>query len=68
MKAKTARPTSESVEEFCKRHAISEATFYRRRDLMPRAIKIGGQLRILDTDEAAWIELRQAEAGQGRAA
>jgi len=62
------RPTSDSVEQFCERHGISEATFYRRRDLMPRAIKIGGQLRILDTDESAWIEQRQAEAQQGRAA
>lgn len=62
------RPTSDSVERFCKRHGISLATFYRRRDRMPRAIKIGGQLRILDTDETAWIQARQAEAAQGRAA
>lgn len=64
MKANSARPTSEPVDQFCKRHNISLATFYRRRDSMPRAIKIGGQLRILDVDEAAWIEQRQAEAGR----
>lgn len=68
MTAKPTRPTSDSVEQFCKRHGISEATFYRRRDRMPRAIKIGGQIRILDTDEMAWIEARQAEAVQGRTA
>ncbi len=68
MKENTTRPTSDSVEHFCNRHGISEATFYRRRDLMPRSIKIGGQLRILDSDEATWIEARQAEAMQGAAA
>ncbi|MFE8034132.1 helix-turn-helix transcriptional regulator [Thiohalocapsa marina] len=67
MKANTTRPTSDSVEQFCDRHGISECTFYRRRDLMPRAIKIGGQLRILDTDEQAWIEAQQAQADQRRA-
>ena len=66
MKADSARPSSEPVDQFCKRHDISLATFYRRRDKMPRAIKIGGQLRILDIDEQAWIEAKQAE--QGRAA
>ncbi len=62
------RPTSDSIEHFCERHGISEATFYRRRDLMPRAIKIGGQLRILDSDEAAWIEAQQAQADARRTA
>lgn len=64
----TPRPTSDSVEHFCARHRISEATFYRRRDLMPRAIKIAGQLRILDTDEQAWIERQQAQSDARRAA
>jgi predicted DNA-binding transcriptional regulator AlpA len=67
MKANSGRPTSDSVEQFCQRHGISEATFYRRRSDMPRAIKIGGQLRIVDTDEQQWIERKQTEA-QGRAA
>jgi predicted DNA-binding transcriptional regulator AlpA len=67
VKANSTRPTSDSVERFCERHGISEATFYRRRSDMPRAIKIGGQLRIIDVDEQTWIERKQAEA-QGRAA
>ena len=67
MKANSTRPTSDSVEQFCERHGISEATFYRRRADMPRAIKIGGQLRIIDADEQQWIERKQEQA-QGRAA
>jgi hypothetical protein len=66
MKQNQARPTSSSVEDFCARHAISEATFYRRRAEMPRAIKVGGQLRIVDADEQAWIEVKQDEAAAGR--
>jgi predicted DNA-binding transcriptional regulator AlpA len=66
MKAKSTRPTSDSPEQFCQRHGISLATFYRRRPDMPRAIKIGGQLRILDADEVAWIEEKQAEAAEGK--
>jgi len=67
MKA-NSRPTSSSVEDFCQRHGISLATYHRRRAVMPRTIRVGGQLRILDADEAAWIERLQAEAAQGRAA
>lgn len=63
MKANSTRPTSSSVEDFCNRHGISEATYYRRRAEMPRTIKVGGQLRIIDADEAAWIEAKQAEQG-----
>lgn len=63
----TSRPTSSSVAYFCKRHDISEPTFYRRRSDMPRTIKIGGQLRIIDADEQAWIEQKQAEAGRAAA-
>lgn len=61
-----SRPTSSSVADFCERHGISEPTFYRRRADMPRQIKIGGQLRILDVDEAAWIERKQEEAAKRR--
>ncbi len=60
----TSRPTSSSVADFCERHGISEATFYRRRAAMPRTIKIGGQLRIIDTDESEWVKQLQEEAGR----
>jgi hypothetical protein len=63
------RPSSSAVREFCERHEISESTFYRRRADMPRAIRVGGQLRIVDTDEQAWVERKQAAAEiRGRAA
>lgn len=65
---KANRPTSSSVADFCERHGISEPTFYRRRLDMPRSIKIGGQLRIVDADEQAWIERKQMEAVTGRVA
>ena len=62
------RPSSSSVKDFCARYGISEATFYRRRADMPRCIKIGGQLRIVDPDEQVWLERKQAAAPAGRAA
>jgi predicted DNA-binding transcriptional regulator AlpA len=64
------RPSSSSTKEFCARHGISEATFYRNPQDMPRRIKIGGQYRITDSDEAVWLERKQAAPAitTGRAA
>jgi hypothetical protein len=59
------RPRSSSIKEFCARHRINPATFYRRRDLMPATISVAGQKRILDEDERAWID---AHRETGRAA
>lgn len=55
------RPSSSSIRDFCERHGISEATYYRHPQDMPRRIKIGGQFRITDEDERAWLELKRAE-------
>ena len=63
------RPSSSSVKDFCARYGISGATYYRRREDMPRTIKVGGQLRITDADERTWLERKQAAADStGRAA
>lgn len=62
------RPSSSSTKEFCSRHGISEATFYRRADDMPRRIKVGGQYRITEADEAEWLKRKREAATSGRAA
>lgn len=53
---------SSSITEFCCRHSISRATFYRHRDEMPRTITIGGQVRILDRDENEWVERKRRKS------
>ena len=55
------KPTSSSIAEFCGRNDISEPTFYRHRDDMPRQIKIGGQWRITDKAESEWLAAKEAE-------
>jgi hypothetical protein len=54
------------VEDFILRHA-EQRTDYRHPHDMPRRIKVGGQYRILDADEAVWIACKQGES-TGRAA
>jgi len=56
-----------TVQDFCKRYHIHFTTFYRRRTDLPRTIKVGGQLRITASDEAAWLARKQAEADSGGA-
>ena len=58
---KTSKPTSSSIADFCERHDISEPTFYRHRAEMPSAIKIGGQWRIPDKSETAWLTAKENE-------
>lgn len=55
------KPTSSSISDFCERHCISEVTFYRHRDDMPQAIKIGGQWRIPTKFEDEWLAAKEAE-------
>ncbi len=55
------KPTSSSIADFCERHGISETTFYRHRDEMPKQIKIAGQWRIPDKAEAGWLANKEAE-------
>jgi predicted DNA-binding transcriptional regulator AlpA len=55
------QPVSVSIADFCERHHISGATFYRNRMDMPRTIRIGGQVRILAIDEDAWVKRKQEE-------
>lgn len=55
------KPTSSSIANFCVRNDISEPTFYRHRDDMPRQIKIGGQWRITDKAESEWLAAKEAE-------
>ncbi|MCU0833704.1 MAG: helix-turn-helix domain-containing protein [Chromatiaceae bacterium] len=58
-----------SVKEFCARWGIHETTYYRRRADMPRTIKVGGQLRITESDEQEWLRRKQEAASPtGRAA
>lgn len=58
---KTTKPTSSAIADFCERHGISEPTFYRHRDEMPKQIKIGGQWRITDKAESAWLAAKETE-------
>jgi len=55
------KPTSSSIADFIARHGISEPTFYRHRDDMPKTIMIGGQWRITDKAEAEWLTAKEAE-------
>lgn len=55
------RPTSDTIQGFCDRWNIDKSTFYRRRDRMPRVIKVGGKLRILDSDEREWIDTHREQ-------
>lgn len=57
---KTSKPTSSSIADFITRHGISEPTFYRHRDDMPKAIKIGGQWRITDKAESEWLNAKES--------
>ena len=68
--AKQPKPTTErdcyTLDEFCRRHAISRGTFYNLKDAgkAPAMMRAG---RILITREAAeaWRRAREAEAATG---
>ena len=56
---------AKSISDFCKELGISVATFYRRLDQMPKAVRIGGVRRILPEDEDAWRQdLRESPRTQ----
>ncbi len=62
------KPSSSSIADFCGRHNISEVTFYRHRDDMPKAIKIGGQWRIPGKAEDEWLAAKEVEFTQANKA
>lgn len=43
-----------TIPEFCKRHKISLALFYKYPDKMPRVRAVAGRRIITDEDEAEW--------------
>lgn len=55
-----------SVEEFCQRHGICRATFYKilKDGKGPRIMKVGGQTRISDAAESDWIREREQAAAE----
>lgn len=57
----TTKPTSSSIADFIARHGISEPTFYRHRQEMPKTIRIGGQWRITAKAEGEWLAAKEAE-------
>lgn len=46
----------QSIDGFCDRRGICRSTFYNHRDLMPRTIKIGQRVLILEEHEREWVE------------
>lgn len=54
-------PCSSTRADFCKRHKISRATFWRevkRKNL--KVYKIGAAVRVLDTAEREWLAVKVA--------
>lgn len=52
----TNRYHPQSIDGFCERRGICRSTFYNHRDLMPRTIKIGHRVLILEEHEREWAE------------
>ena len=51
-----------SIAQFCQRHGIAVATFYKFRKKMPKTFRVGGRVLISREAAAAWRAAREQAA------
>ena len=64
-KAAVVDPDAFTIEEFCRRHRISTAMFYKRPDLMPRTFSVGKHRLVSREAATRWRAEREAAATAG---